>query len=112
MVKAASCALGIKSMYHDLGHNIQIKLHIDSSSAKSIASRRGLGRLRHVAVHLLWLQERVAARDVDLFKVSGQANPSDLLTKHLGQEDMHRYMKFMHYHIYSGRANACPSLAN
>ena len=111
LVKAASCALGVKSMYSDLGHSIQINLHTGSSPAKSIASRRGLDRLRHVAVHLLWLREKVAASELQLFKINGKANPSDLLTKHLSQQDMHKYMKFMHYSIQNGRAVACPELA-
>ena len=37
-----------------------------------------------VKVHYLWVQERVAAKDMKLSKVWGHDNPADLLTKVLG----------------------------
>ena len=37
---------------------------IDSSAAKGIASRRGLGKVRHIEVHQLWLQDKVQKKEV------------------------------------------------
>ena len=78
---------------------------------KVIATRRGLGKLRHVEVHLLWLQHQVANGVFKVFKVDGKANPADLMTKHLTQEDMHKHMRKLHYGKMDGRPAACPQLA-
>ena len=50
LVRAASEALGMKSIMHDLGWDCKIRLLVDSSAAKSIASRTGLGKLRHLEI--------------------------------------------------------------
>ena len=50
MVKAASVAFGTRSMCVDIGEVVRFHLFTDASAAKSIASRRGLGKLRHIVV--------------------------------------------------------------
>ena len=111
LVKAGSVALGLRSLYADLGHAIKLQLFTDASAAKAIATRRGLGKVRHMAVHLMWLQEKVANSELEIFKVRGEANPADLLTKYLAQEPMSRHMRCIDYAIENGRAEACPELA-
>ena len=111
LVKAGSVALGLRSLYADLDQSIKIDLYTDASAAKAIATRRGLGKVRHMAVHLMWLQEKVANGELQILKVRGEANPADLLTKYLAQEIMHRHMRCIGYAIEEGRATACPELA-
>ena len=53
VVKAASVALGARSMMKDLGHEVSIIVHTDAEAAKGIASRMGLGKTRHIDVHYL-----------------------------------------------------------
>ena len=60
---------------------------MDSSAAKAIASRIGLGRVRHLEIRSLWLQEAVAKNKLELRKVLGKINPADLLTKILSLAD-------------------------
>ena len=55
LVKAASHLLGIQAKVGDMGTEVDVHLYIDSSAAKGIASRRGLGKMRHVEVNQLWL---------------------------------------------------------
>ena len=93
LVKSGSIALGMQAMYTDLGVKVGIKLHTDASGAKGIATRRGLGKLRHVDVHLLWLQQKVANGVFTVCKVDGKVNPADLLTKYLSREDMKGHMR-------------------
>ena len=50
---------------------IGITVLIDASAAKGICSRRGLGKLRHIEVSLLWVQEKVRDKTIDLQKVPG-----------------------------------------
>ena len=43
----------------------------DSSAAKSFVARRGLGKMRHIEVRNLWLQQEVAEGKVKVVKVRG-----------------------------------------
>ena len=111
MVKAGSVALGMRAMYRDLGAPVSsIDLYTDSSGAKGIALRRGLGKLRHVDVHLLWLQFQVNAGVFKINKVDGKNNPADLMTKYLTQEVLNRHMQRLRYARAEGRAAACPQV--
>ena len=38
--------------------------------------------MRHIDTHILWLQQAVRNRRVELKKVLGEENPADLRTKH------------------------------
>ena len=72
--------------------------------------RKGLGKVRHMAVHLLWLQERVALNDIAIHKILGSNNPSDILTKHVSRDLLDKFLKFMSLHLEDGRAAECPEL--
>ena len=59
MVKGAAHTLGIMSMLCDMSMVMQGRIGCDSSAAIGIASRLGLGKLRHLKVQYLWIQERI-----------------------------------------------------
>ena len=65
-----------------------VEVATDSSAAKSFASRRGLGRMRHVEVRWLRLQAEVASGRVKVLKLPGEVNPADVGTKYLTARDM------------------------
>ena len=94
LVRAASEALGMQSLMRDMGWDAKISLLVDSSAAKSIASRTGLGKLRHVEIKFLWLQEAVRKKKVVLSKVRGDVNPADVLTKPKSLDDMKQLFGF------------------
>jgi hypothetical protein len=85
MVEAATRSFGLRSMLSELGIEVgsPIQLYSDSSAARSFASRKGLGRMRHLEVRHLWLQDAVASQKVQVRRVPGEENPADLLTKYL-----------------------------
>ena len=84
MVEGATRGIGPRSMLEEMGMTVgDVALHTDSSSAKSFASRRRVGKLRHIDIKELWLQEAVKEGLVRLRKVGGESNPADLLTKYL-----------------------------
>ena len=83
IVKGSAVALGVRSLLEDFGvGTMPIRLHTDATTGKSIATRRGLGKTRHIALHLLWVQQRVQSGEIEVHKVSTQNNLSDLFTKH------------------------------
>ena len=47
------------SMLQEMGVQASLAVSTDSASAKSFASTRGLGRMRHLEVKDLWLQALV-----------------------------------------------------
>ena len=53
----------------------------DSTTAKAVAGRRGLGKLRHVELKFLWVQEVVKKGRLRISKVWGERNVADHLTK-------------------------------
>ena len=69
------------ALMRDLGWGPELRVHVDSSAAKSVASRVGLGKLRHLEVKFLWLQDAVRKKRLQLRKVRGGQNPADWLTK-------------------------------
>ena len=73
--------IGINAISGDLGLLLQVNIKTDASAAKGIASRRGLGKVRHIDVSQLWLQDRVNKGDIKIEKVSTKVNVADALTK-------------------------------
>ena len=55
ILKATTVGLGMRCLLDDLGIEVKVQANTDSSAAKSIASRRGAGRVRHIEVRELWV---------------------------------------------------------
>ena len=84
MIEGVTRAKGLLSLARELGfEDLPIVVHLgtDSSAAKSFVSRRGLGRMRHLEIRDLWLQEEVREGKVVVNKILGTENPADLMTK-------------------------------
>ena len=80
VVRGSGIGLGYQSLLRDLGHELPVRVWTDSSAALGICSRQGLGKLRHLDTHTLWVQQAVRSRRIDLRKVDGERNPADLFT--------------------------------
>ena len=78
----------------------------DSTAAPAIANRKGAGKLRHVNISPLWIQERQALHDVEMRKVLGTENPADLMTKYLARPLLDRHVEFLHHDRATGRAKS------
>ena len=101
--------LGFQSLMLDLGVTLPVRVWTDSSAAIGICSRQGLGKLRHLDTHLLWIQQAVRARRIDLRKIRGETNPADVFTKHLASRDKLRQMVTLLGCRYTeGRAVSAP----
>ena len=81
MSAGASRGLGLQSMMLELGTEVKQFLMTDSAAAKSFSSTRGLGRMRHVEVKEMWLQELVLKGQLHVLKINGLINVADTLTK-------------------------------
>ena len=89
----AQQGLGVRSLAMDLGIELgpAVDLEVDASAACGMISRHGLGKVRHIAVNELWLQDAVRGKRVRLHKIGTKENTGDLGTKPLGAEaiEMH-----------------------
>ena len=81
LVKAAAEGLGIPSLAQDVGIELKLRLWVDSTTADAIASRIGLGKVRHMEVKYLWAQEAHRNGRFCIRKIAGDKNPADVLTK-------------------------------
>ena len=64
-----------------MGIEARVEIISDSSAAKGIASRIGIGKIKHLDAGWLWIQECVKHGKIVLRKISGKHNPADLMTK-------------------------------
>lgn len=88
IVEGASRGLGMESLAFDLGCKLGVTLYSDASAGRSMAFRKGLGRVRHLETKYLWIQELIKDGRIKLLKVKGVNNPADVGTKHLSFNDM------------------------
>ena len=111
LVKAAGAGLGHQSLVRDMGMRLPVCIWTDSSAALGISTRSGLGKLRHLETHTLWVQEKVRVGAIAVRKVRGEVNPADLFTKHLPSKDKLRQLTFLFGCEYRvGRAAIAPLL--
>ena len=103
LVRCAAQGLGVIALLLDMGIERKLKLKTDASVAKSIASRRGLGKLRHIELNQLWLQEKVNSGKIEIEKVKGTENPADALTKYKDNEAIKIYAQWLNCIVISGR---------
>jgi hypothetical protein len=108
VVKGSSIGLGLKSMLGDFGVKVTIKVNTDASAAKGMANRKGLGKVRHIQVNQLWIQDRISKGDLVVNKVNGKENLADALTKHVNSEDIRVHLFKTGQFIQEGRHEIAP----
>ena len=95
LVKGAAIGLSIQALLQDWGLPVGVRIHSDSSAARGICSRRGLGKMRHVQTRYLWIQERVAQKHISIHKIPGPENHSDILTKSVAGPLLDKHIRRM-----------------
>ncbi len=111
VIRGAGQGLGYQALLKDLGVEIPLRVWTDSSAAIGICTRQGLGKLRHLDTHTLWIQQAVRNKRIDLKKVLGEQNPADILTKHsFSREKLMDLVKLYDCEYRDGRAETAPML--
>ena len=100
-VKMSTELIGITQLAHDWEMEVEGRLYVDSEAAIGVVNQRGNGKLRHVRVGMLWIQERVEEGGLAISKVLGTENPADAMTKYLPGIQMEVYMERIN-HAYRG----------
>ena len=108
-IKGASEGLGFLAGCADLGiwtnGAVSLRVLTDSSACKGICQRTGLGKIRHIDVAMLRLQDLVRKGKIQVSKIPGKENPADLLTKYLPGVKVAAISRALGFYVESGRSN-------
>ena len=108
LVRATSEGLGMKSIMEEFGFKVQLKVKSDAIAAIGIVKRQGLGRVRHLAVADLWIQQRAKEGSVKFEKLPGPENTSDILTKPIDAETLNKHLATLGFEFRQGRHHSTP----
>jgi len=104
-VKVSTETLGAAAAMRDLGEEHGGRIWVDASAALGIIQRKGLGKVRHIETHYLWVQETAARRKLLYQKVPGTENCADLLTKHVEQTIMSKHCRSLRMTFPRGQSS-------
>ena len=81
----ASESKGIVSLLRDLGYEKKPVLAIDAKATEHILHRQGIGKLKHIDVAYLWIQDEVRSHRLRVCRVRSEDNVADQGTKPLSK---------------------------
>ena len=108
--KGASISLGLQSVAKDLGFHWDVALESDATAAIGVCRRRGLGKIRHLAVADLWVQDRLRRGDFTLSKIPGTENTSDTLTTIVDRSTLEKHLDTLGLCSATSRADLAPGI--
>ena len=82
----------------------------DASAAIGIANRVGVGKVRHIEVNHLWLQEMVSNGKMRIEKVRSEENLADALTKGADAQAIEMHLGGVGVMLSNGRHPDAPSI--
>ena len=88
LCKAAAEGLGVRNMTAEFLTPIALELHTDASAAKGVVARQGAGRIKHLEVRQLWVQEKERSGDLSVKKIPRKENSADLFTHHVSEPSL------------------------
>ena len=111
VIRGSCQGLGYQALSEDLGIKASPGVWTDSNVAIGICSRQGLGKMWHLDIHILWIQQAARSKIIDFRKVLGEENPADLLTKHSSSQAKLEYLVTLFGCRYNdGRPSSAPML--
>ena len=112
LVKGVCEAKGVASVVKDLtGKDTgAIGVYTDASAAIGMAQRLGVGKVSHIDVGMLWIQQNQRAGEIDVKKVGTKVNPADVFTKHVPGEVMWKHLSGIGLENREGRSEVAVEL--
>ena len=96
--------MGVVQLAADWGQDMQGEVLTDSAAAFGVVKRTGCGKLRHVRIGHLAVQEKESTGELAYRKVKGESNPADAGTKYLSEPKMLQFMEAALQAAVTGRA--------
>ena len=97
MVGVAANALMLAHLLRFVGFEVKVRLRVDSSAAKAIAQRQGLGKLKFFELKTLWLQDAVKRNLLKIQKEDTATNVADIGTKPLAETEFWKFAEMANY---------------
>ena len=86
IIGGCSEGLFLRHLAQFMGYGVaKLRSRSDSSAARGMCVREGVGRVRHIDAGMFWIQQRVQAREIEVKAVPTAINPADIGTKSLGR---------------------------
>ena len=93
----------------DMGLTVLITVHSNATSTIGIARRKGLGKIRHLHVTDLWIQNRIRSKQIKLLKALGIANVADVFTQCVDRATLEKALAKMCAFKVEGRPACAPA---
>ena len=112
LVKGVCEAKGVAAVIRDMTGSATgaIGVYTDASAAIGMAQRLGVGKVRHIDVGMLWVQQSQRKGEINVEKVGTKSNPADVFTKHVPGEVMWKHLESIGFENREGRAEVAVDL--
>lgn len=111
VTRDAGVGLGIQALLNNAEVSLPLRVWTDSEAVMGTDGRQGLGKLRHLECHSLWVQQQLRRTDFELRKVPGIENPAGLFPKRTeSAARLDELTRTCNCKVESGRPAAAPQL--
>ena len=93
-----------------IGVQVEVTIASDSSAARGICTRTGSGKVRHLSIKELWIQEAYRKKEFQLVSVDTLLNWADIGTKAHTSERLTSLLRQMPLRLREGRTKALACL--
>ena len=97
MALVAGCSEGmlVRHLWNKItGEECQMKARSDSSAARGMTQRQGIGRVRHLDASMLWIQQKEREKTLSVAAIPTDLNSADIGTKNLPKKRL-RGLQYM-----------------
>ena len=90
-VAACSEAIFFQAILNFHGVATHVRVWLDSSAARGVFQRQGVGKIRHLEAKSLWVQEGLKRKQFELRAVGTEENTADIGTKALNEAKLQKH---------------------
>ena len=105
VVKMSTELIGILQLAHEWGLDMEGQVYTDSLAALGVVKRRGNGKMRHIRVGMLWVQEKSENGELKFKKVAAAEHPGDMMTKHVPMKIAEKLQQVIGQSFEDGRSS-------
>ena len=83
LVKGSTEAISMQHMMQELGVTVHVEVATDSAAAKGAVMRTGVGKMKHIDLNQMWVQERASKGTIGYRKIPRCQNVADFCNSSL-----------------------------
>ena len=95
LVKCASESISASNTSEEYYESLVLRVFTDSSTARGIVQRAGVGKVKHLDIKRRWVQESESRGNMEIVNAPRLDNPSDLLTHHNSEPEAQSHLSNM-----------------